>query len=343
MRFSTTTHGKWILSGEHTVLRGGWALAFPLKTRGLTLTFEPSAAGDSFAFQGSSGAEFRLLFEAVMSRAFELLGLSVQDRRRHTGAFQIESDLPVGAGLGASASLVVAIGRWAVHRGLLAESEIFEFARNLENLFHGESSGLDVAVTLHNRGVKFRKANGASEISRLRASDSGFSPYLAISYTGVRGITADCVTRVKKIAIEDPESFGLLDSQMKKSVEMCERAISVENGTALEDGFSGRESDKGEEIANSEAGGSRLREKQLADKDRFELLRAGIELAGSVFEKWGLTEGVVANHIDDLKRSGAAAVKPTGSGGGGYVLSLWPEVPTEALISQLGLIQVMGR
>jgi mevalonate kinase len=33
-------------------------------------------------------------------------------------------------------------------------------------------------------------------------------------------------------------------------------------------------------------------------------------------------------HLGDLKRAGAVAVKPTGSGHGGYVLSLWrDEVP----------------
>src|SRR5207247_9623027 len=35
--FHTRTFGKWILAGEHAVLRGSPALAFPLRARGLEL------------------------------------------------------------------------------------------------------------------------------------------------------------------------------------------------------------------------------------------------------------------------------------------------------------------
>jgi mevalonate kinase len=45
------------------------------------------------------------------------------------------------------------------------------------------------------------------------------------------------------------------------------------------------------------------------------------------FSGWGLTTGVLGDHIQQLKDYGALAVKPTGSGDGGYVLSLWRQPP----------------
>ena len=74
--------------------------------------------------------------------------------------FQISNSIPVGAGLGASAALCVAVGRWICWKGWLAESELPEFCRKLEDLFHGESSGVDVAVAISEKGLHFER-NGA--------------------------------------------------------------------------------------------------------------------------------------------------------------------------------------
>ena len=40
--YQTTTHGKWILAGEHAVIRGHGALVFPLPDKTLTLSYTPA-------------------------------------------------------------------------------------------------------------------------------------------------------------------------------------------------------------------------------------------------------------------------------------------------------------
>lgn len=47
--FATTTYGKWILVGEHAVVRGHAALVFPIKGKKLTLSYSatsPSLGAD---------------------------------------------------------------------------------------------------------------------------------------------------------------------------------------------------------------------------------------------------------------------------------------------------------
>lgn len=49
--FQTTTHGKWILAGEHTVLRGHGALVFPILGKKLTLSYKKQLPGLALIIQ----------------------------------------------------------------------------------------------------------------------------------------------------------------------------------------------------------------------------------------------------------------------------------------------------
>ena len=52
-----------------------------------------------------------------------------------------------------------------------------------------------------------------------------------------------------------------------------------------------------------------------------------ITSAAECFYGWDLVSAELDGHIQFLKAQGAIAVKPTGSGEGGYVLSLWQMAP----------------
>lgn len=298
--FSTRVHGKWIVAGEHAVLRGSPALAFPVYGKYLELRWQD---GDTFAsrFGGERGAEFQLLFTGVFDRALEILGRA-GDLKLRRGKFEVESTLPVGAGLGASAALSVAVGRWFVAQNAIDEGRLFEFCRELENLFHGESSGVDVAVAIESRGLHFERSGPPED--RMRAFDPSWQPIWYISYSGARGITSECVTKVKQLIAEDPARGLELDAAMANSVRLAESSLCMSADDPAVD-------------------------------QRFEQLAEAIAMAGSVFDAWGLTEGEIGRHLDWLRERGARAVKPTGSGGGGYALSLWREMPDEETAKHL--------
>lgn len=287
----TTVYGKFILAGEHAVLRGCPALVFPVFARSLHLKFEDDGTGLSAEFAGEHGGEMRLLFWGVMEKALEVTGRKRQDI---TGHFHITNNVPVGAGLGASATLCVAVGRWFQWKGWIAEPEVLEFCRQLENLFHGESSGADIAVAISGRGIHYER-NG-----ERYTVDTAWVPEWYLSYSGKRGVTSECISKVKSLWATDPKLGEKIDRDMREAVGLAEEAL------------------------------------RLQDADRgFDLLADAINRARSCFEHWGLASGEAGQHLQMLMNHGAYAVKPTGSGDGGYVLSLWRKPPPAELRSQL--------
>ncbi len=279
--FSTRTYGKWILAGEHAVLRGCPALAFPLTSRYLQLDYVPHPGSLSVQFSGEHGADLKLLFYGVIENAISQLKIS----HPLEGTFTVYSSLPVGAGLGASAALCGAVARWCHSQQWLPESEIYEFARRLEDLFHGESSGVDLAVSLSGKGVRFVRNGEQITI------ENQWRPNLYLSYCGQRGMTSECVAKVKRLFEVDAALAQKLDAQMRLAVDLAEKALT-----------------------NKESVGHTA-------------LKESLELANACFEQWGLVGGDLKHHIRHLLEAGALAAKPTGSGGGGYVLSLWSDSP----------------
>lgn len=278
--FKTRTFGKWILAGEHTVLRGGQALVFPLKTRFLDFEFTPQAQqGLEVHIPEGYPSEFKLLFWSVFEKACQLKNVSRLDFH---GLIQMKAQIAVGSGLGASASLCVALTRWFQALGLVQLVEAFDFAKTLEDVFHGESSGVDVAVVLSETGLLFQRQGPRDKF------ESSWQPEWYLSHCGQSGITKECVLKVQSLEKENPQILASLDEQMKRSVQLCVQA--------------------------------------LVEEDQ-KLLIEAIKMSRSCFQEWGLVNPPLADHLSLLERSGALAVKPTGSGLGGYVLSLWNEKP----------------
>lgn len=285
-----TVFGKWILAGEHAVLRGCPALVFPVFGKSLVLRYENDGRDLAVEFDGDHGAEMRLLFWGVVEKALEITGHARAEAR---GRFLIKNTIPVGAGLGASAALCVGLGRWFEWMGWVSEAELPEFCRQLENLFHGESSGVDIAVALSACGLRYERGKGGGERRKI---ESRWSPQWFISYSGKRGVTSECVAKVKALWQEDPVLGARIDRDMREAVEMAERALTFASGD-----------------------------------DGFDLLAEAINKARTCFEHWGLASGEIGSHIQLLVNHGAYAVKPTGSGDGGYVLSLWRKPPPKDL------------
>lgn len=281
--FQTTTYGKWILAGEHAVVRGHEALVFPIKEKQLILTYQASMQAPCAHYAGSSGADMHLLFWSVLEHGMQLLGLSLAQL---SGEFDLQSNIPVGVGMGASAALCVAMSRWFYAQRLITAEQISEFAKELEHLFHGKSSGLDIAGVSSEEGVYF-KAGECIPLTPVIA------PNWYLSSCNQIGITSHCIQQVHSLWSENPQLAQQIDHQMVESVQACKLALEEDSTHAIGN------------IANA------------------------INKASECFFQWGLVSESLQQHMSKLFDNGAIAVKPTGSGGGGFVVSLWDKKPPE--------------
>lgn len=288
--FFTEVPGKWVLSGEHAVLKGATAIAFPHPEFKLAFHFQPQVWAGLTLLPPSTQHGV----EACLRAAFEKVGA---DFLKIRGTLHVESSIPIGAGMGSSAALCVAIARWLGAMGYLREEHYFEFARSLEDRFHGKSSGMDVAAVLAGDGITYSLSQGAKKLSLQKTIEQTIGG-LRVTFhdTGLRASTKDCVERVQALRVAQPELGLKLDEQMQ------EASVSLIAGlTELGD-------------LDLKSAHERVQAVQL------EMIQA-IQKAQDCFRSWGLLPEAVQNLEHRLYEQGARAVKITGAGGGGFLVA----------------------
>lgn len=283
--FYSQTHAKWILAGEHAVVRGYSALVFPMHAKTMTLQYQDNQQPLSADFEGEQGEDLHLLFWSVIEHGLKHIH---RDLSHMSGHFVLINTIPIGSGLGASAALCLNVGRWFAWKQWIRADDLFDFAKYLEDLFHAKSSGLDLAGSLYDTGVYFCPQSDYPLIEPIVAS---WEPHWYLSFSGQIGITSHCVRKVQHMHEHSPALGLQLDTAMEASVQLAKKALEMSP-------------DKG-----------------------LPLLTEAIEAAKQCFHAWELTGSAIENHMQALTQAGAIAVKPTGSGDGGYVLSLWDTPP----------------
>lgn len=276
--------GKCILTGEHAVVRGAPAIVLPLASRHLELSWEyqPEAMDEVIV----ESAEIEGPFLESLNKGLNMAELSLP---RGKWKFQLSSTIPVRAGLGSSAALVVGVLQLLERLGVKVKDR-FQFALELENLFHGTSSGIDVAAVLEGKPIHFERGKAAIPLQLP------WKPKLYLLDSGTRSSTKACVEKVVKFNRVD------LDLRMKEASLLAKHAF------------------------------------ELSEKEGVASLAKALQLARTCFEEWSLIPEEVGAAIQLLERRGAIAVKPTGSGDGGFVLSLWSHTPPK----ELSLIPVLA-
>lgn len=184
--------GKFILGGEHSVVYRGRALAFPLTN--LQLRYRETAVASQKLILND-----KIESDARLSRLLEL--------RRALGiespcpGIEINSDIPLGAGLGSSAALCVAMLR--AHFPALTGTELAQRALVGERLFHGRPSGVDPYTVAIEKPIAFR----AQDTSVIELDTRAFREErlcFVLKDSGTRHETLNVVSQVQKVKQETP-------------------------------------------------------------------------------------------------------------------------------------------
>ncbi len=234
---------KLIISGEHSVLYGQPALAMAVN-RYTTTTASWSDSSlihfkllDLAYAKAHTARALKLLaknlrheydkflagnvtIRSVLKRPFELLQYSVSSLLEYINMqlpkgleIAVDSNIPMGCGMGSSASAVIST-LYALANFLQLDwqrKDFLAFSRNIENLQHGKSSGLDLHLVTYGGCVLFH--NGEAQTRRAPQTS------LCIVNTGKPdSSTGECVAAAalhfaehKSLAVEFAEITHAID------------------------------------------------------------------------------------------------------------------------------------
>jgi mevalonate kinase len=222
-----TAPGKVILFGEHAVVYGKPAVAVPVhstRARAQVVDLPDDPAGwvrlEAPGIQLSSWLhempEANPLVAAVRLSSKDL-GQKLGSALRIT----IESEIPVGAGMGSSAAVSVAVLRAVTaHLGQeLSAERVSDLAFNVEKLQHGTPSGIDNSVVAHERPLYFISGQP------LQFLQVGRPFTLMIGDSGDRLPTRESVAAVRELRAADPQSVDRLFAEIAAISEQGRRLI----------------------------------------------------------------------------------------------------------------------
>ncbi len=273
-----TGRGKLLLFGEHAAVYGHPAcgLTLPLSVR---LTITP-VAEEEWRLPSMPPAEL-ILLERFLQETVELLPADC----RRPGQLRIDSDIPVGMGLGSSAAWCVAFVRAMLGPEFPAD-QVWEIAHRAERFFHGSPSGIDTGLALLDGLYAFSPDPPALPGARRLA---GFPLHIVVGSVPRSGSTRQLV--------------GNLRRRMKSGETVVKQGIERLGGLSTE---------AIDLLSPTEVGSKPKELGRLAD------------LAHHLLDELGLSTPEI-NHLLEVGRGeGASGGKLSGAGGGGAFFLLFP-------------------
>ena len=209
--------GKVILAGEHAVVHGMPALVTAVD-RVVRVWAEPSEGSDPRPELDARHERYlagKIDVATVVESPEELLGYAVALATDGAAAcLRIESELPMGSGMGSSAAICLAAMLAA--NPDLDRSRLATFAARTENLQHGRSSGIDPHVCLHGGAWRFQRGQDPVRVAPPRG------PLHLVQTGRPASTTGECVARVaERFGSADPiwRTFGEVVDAIKTGTD----------------------------------------------------------------------------------------------------------------------------
>jgi mevalonate kinase len=203
---TATAPGKVIVLGEHFVVHGSYAIAAAISKRA-KVTVSDAPNGESIIISDNAKSKLSEKSQRFSAVKAVVRGLFADYGEPHKGLrIEIQSEIPIGSGLGSSAAISVATGG-AVSRFMghsLSNEELAKIATRGEKSVHGNPSGIDTSASLYGGMILFSRKAGPKPVPLNRALQ------LLIVYSGVPRSTSKLISRVEERKSKFPSTFNRL-------------------------------------------------------------------------------------------------------------------------------------
>ena len=210
MKSKASAPGKVILFGEHFVVYGIKSILCSINKR-VTVTAEKtnerkisinSEIGKLVLEPNESISEMN----SPLKPFYYLANKAIKDQNIGL-KIQIESEIPLGAGLGSSSACCVA-GAAAIFKlfGEISKEKILEIAIEAEKTIYQNTSGADCTVSTYGGLMEYDKNNGFRKIE----DEPNFQ--LVIANSNIEHSTETMVSRVKEFENKNKEKFHELSN-----------------------------------------------------------------------------------------------------------------------------------
>jgi mevalonate kinase len=217
LKSKASSPGKVILFGEHFVVYGVKAILCAINKR-ITVTAE-KVDGNKISIKSNIGnleLEPNKLISEIDSplKPFYYLA-DKMIKNQNTGIdIKVESDIPLGVGLGSSSACCVA-GAAAISKLFrdTTKKEILEMAIEAERTIFENTSGADCTVCTYGGIMAYDKKNGFTKIE----SEPNF--HLVIANSNIEHSTKSIVAGVKQFKEKNEDEFSRLCDNEAKLIE----------------------------------------------------------------------------------------------------------------------------
>ena len=217
MKSKASAPGKVILFGEHFVVYGVKAILCAINKR-VTVTAEKIKEKKISIKSGIGDLELELnkpisKINSPLKPFYYLANKAVENK--DTGIhIQIDSEIPLGAGLGSSSACCVA-GAAAIFKlfGDISKEKILKLAIEAERTIFENTSGADCTVCTYGGIMEYDKNNGFKKIEH----EPNFQ--LVIINSNIEHSTQSMVSKVKEFEKRNKEEFSRLSNLESKVIE----------------------------------------------------------------------------------------------------------------------------
>lgn len=235
---------KVILFGEHFVVYGEPAIVLAIDKRAyakvesrndkrlylhsVNLNLTGYFENGTFKIEHGNGKEARMKFEPVRLAVEKVLDICGENVGLN---IEINSTVPVAAGLGSSAAVVAAVTA-AVGTFLnvkVSKEDVFRITYDAEKIVHGTPSGIDPAISTFGGALLFQMGTG------FKSLDVKMDIPLIIGETGVERLTRVQVEKVRGVKEKYPQIVAPIMLAAREIVLRAMDAIKEKDLDALGD------------------------------------------------------------------------------------------------------------